>query len=380
MSAPEKRPLRILQATHQGDFGGSTNSITNLSRGLCARGHEVFMLVRGESLLAQRFAEGPARVLPFAFPRPSIRGAAALARIVAQHRIDVVNCHASRDRYMAIWSRLLMGSRAKIVLTRRNTPLTTGGALQSWLVMKGSDRIIAVSGRVKDRLVENGVRAEHVAVVHNGIPTGPIEAVTASEVETLRRELAIPEGSFVIGVVARLKDQSVLLEALRDLPAGMIVLFLGIDRDERLEERARELGLAQERRYLGFRDRPLPFYRLFDVMVLPSSIEGFSLAILEAMASSVPVIASDAGGNAEAIVEGETGFLFPPSDARPLAEALRALHADRVRARTMGVKARERLLENFTIERTVEKTERVYEELVFGAGAARHRGATTSAR
>lgn len=380
MSARTPRPLRILQATHQGDFGGSTNSITNLSRGLCARGHEVFMLVRAESLLAQRFADGPARVLPFAFPRPSIRGAAALAQILARNRIDVVNCHASRDRYMAIWSRLLLRSRAKVVLTRRNTPLTTGGPLQSWVVMSGSDRIIAVSGRVKERIVENGVRPDHVAVVHNGIPTGPIDAVTAAEVDALRRELAIPPDRFVIGVVARLKDQSVLLEALRGLPADMIVLFLGIDRDERLEERARELGLAQERRYLGFRDRPLPFYRLFDVMVLPSSIEGFSLAILEAMASSLPVIASDAGGNAEAIVEGETGFLFPPSDARPLADALRALHSDRARARAMGTRARARLLENFTIERTVEKTERVYQDLVLGAGAARERADAASPR
>lgn len=363
-----RRAMRILQATHQGDFGGSTNSITNLSRGLAARGHELFMLVRPESLIARRFADGPARVVGFAYPRPSIRGAAALARIVAEHKIDVVNCHASRDRYMAIWARILFRLPARVVLTRRNTPLTTGGPLQSWIVRRGSDRVIAVSGRVKESLVRNGLADAHVAVVHNGIPVGPVDAVSRDEVDALRHELALEPDRFVIGVVARLKDQSILLDALRGLPSDMTVLFLGIDHDAGLEARARSLGLTQEFRYLGFRDKPLPFYRLFSVMVLPSSIEGFSLAILEAMASGVPVIASDAGGNAEAVVEGETGFLFPPADPAPLGAALRALYADRARARAMGERSRARLLEHFTIERTVEKTERVYEEVLRARG------------
>jgi glycosyltransferase involved in cell wall biosynthesis len=367
-AARRPRPLRILQVTHQGDFGGSTNSITNLSRGLAARGHEVFLLVRPESLLAARFADGPARVIPFGFPRPSVRGAAGLADAARAHAIDVVNCHASRDRYMAIWARLVLGLRAKIVLTRRNHPMTTGGGLQSHLVMSGSDRIIAVSGRVKEALVAQGIREAHVSVVHNGIPLEPIDAVDPARVAALRAELEIPEGRFVAGVVARLKDQSVLLDALASAPPEITVLFLGIDSEPRLVERARALGLAQDLRFLGFRDEPLPFYRLFDVMVLPSSIEGFSLSILEAMASGVPVVASDAGGNAEAIIEGETGFLFPPDDARPLADALRALHADRARVRRMGDAARARARAEFTIERTVEKTEAVYRHLVSADG------------
>jgi glycosyltransferase involved in cell wall biosynthesis len=360
--------MRILQVTHQGDFGGSTNSITNLSRGLAARGHEVFLLVRPESLLAQRFANGPARVVPFAFPRPSVRGAAGLATAAREHAIDVVNCHASRDRYMAIWARLVLGLEAKIVLSRRNLPLTTGGSLQAHLVVGGSDRIIAVSSRVKERLVEQGIRADHVAVVHNGIPLEPIDAVDPAKVEAARAALAIPEGRFVIGVVARLKDQALLLQALAELPAEITVLFLGIEAEPGLLERARSLGLRQDLRFLGFRDDALTYYPLFTTMVLPSSIEGFSLAILEAMASGLPVIASDAGGNGEAIADGETGFLFPPDDAPRLATAIRALFDDRARARRMGTMARVATRAEFSIARTVEKTEAVYRDLVFGSG------------
>lgn len=362
--------MRILQATHQGDFGGSTNSITNLSRGLAARGHEVFLLARPESLIARRFADGPARVIPFSYPRPSVRGAAALARIVREHRIDLVNCHASRDRYMAIWSRLLFRLPARVVLTRRNLPLTTAGPLQAWLVARGADRIIAVSARVKASLVAQGVPESRVAVVHNGIPLAPIAAVEPGRLRAAASEVALPEGRFVIGVVARLKDQDLLLDALARFPADITVLFLGIGAEPRLLERARALGLAHDLRFLGFRDDPLPFYPLFSVMVLPSSIEGFSLSILEAMAFGVPVVASDAGGNAEAIVEGETGFTFPPDDPVRLAEAIRTLYDDRARARRLGEQGRARVRAEFSIERTVEKTEQVYRALVDGRTAA----------
>ncbi len=356
--------MRILQATHQGDFGGSTNSITNLSRGLAARGHDVFVLARAESLLARRFGDGPACVVAFAYPRPSLLGAAALARIARAHAIDVVNCHASRDRYTAIWARLLFGLSARVVLTRRNLPLTTAGPLQSWLVARGADRIIAVSARVKERLVAQGIPDERVAVVHNGIPVAPIDALSPERARAAAAEVALAPGRFAIGVVARLKDQGVLLEALARLPADITVLFLGIDAEPRLVARARALGLAQDLRFLGFRDDPLPFYPLFTVMVLPSSIEGFSLSILEAMAFGVPVVASDAGGNAEAIVEGETGFTFPPEDAARLADAIRALHGDRARARAMGERARARVRAEFSIERTVERTEAVYRDVL----------------
>jgi len=355
--------------THQGDEGGSTNSITWLTRGLAGRGHEVWLACRPESLIARRFADGAVRTVPARLPR----GARLLAEAlrwrawIARHGIEIVNAHASLDRHLVSYLRVL-GVRAGLVHTRRNLALSSGGRLRARFDAWTTDAIIAVSRGVAEDLLRRGVPAAHVTVVRNGFPLSELRAPDPARVAALRRELGLRDGVPVIGVVARRKSQPDLLRAAARLGRPLEILMAGVEEDEGIRGAAGDLPEEVRARCLGFRDDVPELSALFDVFVLPSGIEGFSLALIEAMARALPCVATDAGGNREALEE-EAGLLVPPGDAESLAKALARLLGDPDARRAMGERARARALREFDVSGTVERTEALYERVRAGGSA-----------
>lgn len=352
--------------THQGDEGGSTNSITWLSQGLAARGHDVWLACRPESRIATRLAEGPVRTVSARLPRgPHLLAEAFRWRAwIARHGIEVVNAHASLDRHLVSYLRLL-GSRTGLVHTRRNLALSSGGRLRARFDAWTTDAIIAVSRGVAEDLVRRGVPSRHVTVVRNGLPLAELRRPDPARVAFLRVELGLREGVPVVGVVARRKSQPELLRAVQRIGRPLEILMAGVDEDEELRAAARELPPEVRARCLGFRDDVAELSSLFDVFVLPSRIEGFSLALIEAMARGLPCVATDAGGNREAL-EDAAGVLVPPGDEDSLAKALAHLLAAPDAARAMGERARARAFREFDVEATVARTESLYEAVRAG--------------
>lgn len=353
--------MRILHLTHQGDIGGSTNSITWLCRGLAQRGHEVFLACRPESLIASRFPpDGPVRRVDLNLPRgfSLLREAGGWREWIRQNRIDVANAHASLDRHLLSYI-ALRGSEARIVHTRRNVALSTGGWLRAQFDTRTTSGIIAVSGNVAEDLVRRGIPPEHVHTVLNGLPLEEVRLPDPARAAALRGELGLREGVPVAGVFARRKSQEELLRAAALRAKPLEILFAGIEEDDPLREAARELPEEVTWRCLGFRDDVADLSGLADVFVLPSVIEGFSLALLEAMVRGLPCIASDAGGNAEALAEG-AGQIYAPGDVPALAEALARVLDDPAAAADWGRRASARARTEFSVERTVERTEQAY--------------------
>lgn len=352
--------------THQGDEGGSTNSITWLAKGLAARGHEVWLACRPESRIAQRLADGPVRLVDARLPRGARLAAEAprWRKWIARHDIDVVNAHASLDRHLVSYVRVL-GTGAGVVHTRRNLALSTGGRMKARFDTATTDAIIAVSQGVADDLVRRGVPPGHVAVVRNGLPLADLRPPDPARVAALRAELRLRENAPVLGVIARRKSQEELLVAAGGLGRPVEILCAGTEEDDALREAARALPPDVRARFLGFRDDVPELLALLHVFVLPSGIEGFSLALLEAMARGLPCVASDAGGNREAL-EGDTGILFPAGDSAALGKALARLLRDPDAARAMGERARARAFAEFDVVRTVALTEAVYERVRTG--------------
>lgn len=354
--------LTLLQLTHQGEGAGSTQSIFSLSRELAKRGHRVLVGCPAGTLLARSVAATPP-LEHFPLDFSSLLGVAnALAGVIAQQHVDVVNSHATGDRRALTWLRWRGRLKQPFVVTRRTMPLT----LPPELIAVGftADRTIAVSAAVAGALRRRFHPRRRLRVVPNGIDLERVEAEPSPQDLAAAKAALGDSGRPVVAVVARRKDQQVLLCALSALERPVTVAFVGIRPDEELAVAEATVPARHRIVYVPFTERPLVFYRLATVAALPSRIEGLSQTLLEAMSLGVPVIASAAGGNPELIYPGETGLLVPPLDPAAWTRALeRMLGDDEFRARVARA-GRALARGEFTMPRTAERTEAVYREAI----------------
>jgi glycosyltransferase involved in cell wall biosynthesis len=356
------QPLTILQLTHAGDGAGSTQSILSLSRHLARRGHRVLVGCRPDALLGRLAAEARLHVVPLQFNRLGAL-AETIATVLDREHVDVVNSHDTRDRRALTWLRWRGRLPQPFVVTRRTMPLT----LPPELVAIGltADRTIAVSGAVADALRRRFHPGGRLRVVPNGIDLERVDAEPSeADLAAARAALSPLDGRPVVVVVARRKDQHILLAALPTLRRPVAVACVGIEPDRDLIALRDALPGRHKVAFVSFTERPLPFYRLAALAALPSRIEGLSQALLEAMALGLPVVASEAGGNPDLVTSGETGLLVPPLDPKAWAVALDRVLGDGAFRSRIGRAGRELVRSRFTLERTAERTEAVYGEAI----------------
>lgn len=241
--------------------------------------------------------------------------------------------------------------------------------INRWLGQR-TDAILAGSETVrKDILQWDGVPAEKVRILPYGIDLDPYLAPI--DREAARRALELPPGPAVIGTVGRLEIQKahdVLLRgfaALRAAGTDAILVLIGDGRErESLDALATSLGLGDRVRFLGTR-RDLPvLYGAMDVFALPSRWEGTPLALIGAMAASVPVVATPVGGVPTVVEDGATGRLVPVEDAAALAAALGDALQDRETSRALAEKGRAHVLERCSVDGMVRTLEALYLELL----------------
>ena len=218
-----------------------------------------------------------------------------------------------------------------------------------------------------------GVYSRRNEVIYNGVDTDAFrDRWSAEERRVLRRALGFSEADYVIGLSALLrpeKNHVQLVDAVARLWSTGIsarALMIG-DGETRaaIEARARSLGVANRITITGLKEDVRPYVAACDVMVLCSLAETFSLAAIEAMALSRPVVHSDVGGAAEMIAPGKTGFLFPAGDTEAFVEKL-AILADRTVSRHMGREARATVETLFSERTMVDRYERTLEEICAG--------------
>jgi glycosyltransferase involved in cell wall biosynthesis len=246
-----------------------------------------------------------------------------------------------------------------------NPPWPRSIAAQQRLFAICVDRYIAVSHAIAGQLCGPfRVPARKVQVVHNSVPRPRTDA---SRGENGAADLPDSRGRPMVLTVARLdaqKGHTVLLEAISRIPEATFVLAGDGPERATLEAKVRASGIADRIVFLGHRtDIPRLLGRC-DLFVLPSLYEGFPLAIQEAMAAGRPVIASAVGGVPEAVRDGVTGLLVPPSDPAALADAIRRLLADPALAQRMGAAGRVRAEQEFSYEAMVQRTTRIYDDVL----------------
>ena len=237
------------------------------------------------------------------------------------------------------------------------------------LLGRFTDLSLAVSRGVRDYLVsQGGLDPAKVRVVANGVDVAAIDSARPGPL--VRRELGLPESSPVIGLVGRLdhwgKGHKELFEAMAILKERHPVHALIVGGGRRIDEikaLAASLGLAGEVHFLGTRRDVPDLLNAMDIFVLPSHSEGVSLALLEAMAAGLPVIATSVGGTPEVVMDGENGLLIPPRDAEALAGALARLLEAPDFAKKLGANARRHVREHYSLDRLGREINEIYGDL-----------------
>jgi glycosyltransferase involved in cell wall biosynthesis len=218
--------------------------------------------------------------------------------------------------------------------------------------------IVALSENMKTRLVEEGIAP--VEVIHNGVPVGPMRPPLCGPPTVAFAGRLVPEK----GVDVLLHALALLKERLPDL--RLIIAGDGPAREQILAL-AGVLGLKDRTLYLGYVERPAleEHFAKAWVQAVPSLWdEPFGNVATEAMMRGTAVVCSSAGGLAEIVSHGETGYLVPPGCPEPLARALQTLLSSRETAEKMGQAGRARALESFSEERCVQRFVALYERLI----------------
>ena len=160
------------------------------------------------------------------------------------------------------------------------------------------------------------------------------------------------------------KRVDALIDAVADIPeATLVIVGDGLER-RALEDQARRLGVSDRVHFVGHTETPEAYLEQFDVFVLPSARDAMPLVVLEAMANSIPVVATRVGGVAEVVGDGETGVLVPPDDIDALRAAIVRLLADPALRERMGAAGCARFQATFTAAAMAQAYERLYEELL----------------
>jgi glycosyltransferase involved in cell wall biosynthesis len=232
-----------------------------------------------------------------------------------------------------------------------------------------ADAFIGVAyGQLDYLLSEKHLPHERVHIIHNGIDYLPY---LAGDWRAARRMLGIPEGAFVVGIVAALrpeKDHRTFLEAAASLKhvdddIRFVIVGDGPLR-EQVERQVVELGLSHRVLMLGARTDVESILPALDVFTLSSStVETLPMSVLEAMGSGLAVVATSVGGLRELVVEEETGLLVPPSLPESLANAWMRLHNNRTLMHEMGLRGRQRALELFSVEAMADGYQALFDHL-----------------
>jgi glycosyltransferase involved in cell wall biosynthesis len=365
------------------DVGGIQSMVEALGRGLPTAGFEPRFVcfdrvgAAGERLAASGFP------VDFVARRPGVdlSLATSLRRLFAAHGIGLVHAHNRTALFYAVAARAMKSSPALLYTEHdRSFPEALKVRLLHAVLARRLERVVAVCRHVRDAIVATErFPAGRTSVILNGVADPPDEPSRLAARSAVATEFGIDPARpllLAIGHLTAVKDHATLLDAVARLPEEpapyLIVAGDGPLRGELLARRA-ALGLEGRVAFPGYRNDVDRLLRAADVLVMSSISEGLSIALVEAAARSVPIVATAVGGNDEVVVDGVTGRLVPPRDPAALAAALAAIALDRATGERLGRGGRARFEERFRLATMVAAYAAVYREAL-AASASRRSG------
>jgi glycosyltransferase involved in cell wall biosynthesis len=343
---------------------GGQDQLLTLLNGLRRNGHRIHLICHPDTLLETR-----ARELPIAVHPAAIRSEVGLISffrflaIIRSVRPDVLAFNTPRAILLGTLASQIVSTGVRVVFRRVNFPLHNNPFTRfkyTW----GIDCIVAISESIRLQLQACGIPVSKIRTIYEGIDL--------SLYPRRAPEGTLPtSGPVVVGTVAHLspeKGLKYLVEAASLIPniekrIRFVIVGNGKCLPE-LREQVERQKLGNVFHFAGFHSNTSQIMKSFDIFALPSLSEGLSSAILEAMANSLPVIATHVGGIPELVRNGENGLLVAPGDPVALAHAIQRLVDNREESRRMGERGRDRMEEQFTLERKISETEQLCRHLL----------------
>lgn len=368
-------PDPIISVLHLDDgrtWRGGQHQVSLLAQGLAARGIPQKVLAPKGSPLSKNLKEAGVVVQDLSFSGElDFLVSRTLARLARTEGTTVLHAHTAHMHTIGIRAKKLFdrngdGPPVRLVISRRVDFPVGRGYFSGQKYRYADQHFIAISESVRDVLIAGGVAAERIDLVRSGVP--PLEAAASST----RTELGIGDDEFAIVNVGALTDhkgQRWLIGAfpkiLKQIPnASLWILGEGELRGD-LERQVADLGLSERVHLPGYIDQAREKLSGFDLYVSSSHLEGLGTSTLDAMLAGLPVVATDAGGVAEIVHDGKTGWLVAAKDANALAEGVMNAHgaSDEERAKIVD-QAKRHAGEHFSVDQMVEGTLATYRKVL----------------
>jgi len=367
-------------------YGGSGVVATELGIELAARNHEVHFISYAMPIRLNgasekiRFHEVEVTTYPlFDHPPYALALATKMAEVAEEASLDLLHVHyAIPHSVSALLARMMMApKRLPFITTLHGTDITLVGSDRSYLPItrfsiEQSDGVTAISKYLRDRTVKEFEIKRPIEVIPNFVNC---ELYQRRENPAARAKWA-PDGEPILMHLSNFRPVKRVLDAVEifalvreKIPAKLVMIGDGPDRGA-AEYLARKKRLSKDILFLGKQDRVYEQLGLADLFLLPSELESFGLAALEAMACEVPVVATNVGGIPEVVTHGVDGYLVEPHDVAGAAKYALEILARPDRGRAMGEMARASASRKYCSNDIIPLYERYYEKVVSGAGAA----------
>ena len=371
-------------------YGGSGVVATELGIELAARGHEIHFITYSQPFRLAgrdaniRYHEVPVSNYPlFEYPPYDLALATRMAEVAELHSLDLLHVHyAIPHSVSALLARQMLaknGRHLPFITTLHGTDITLVGLDRSYLPITRfgideSDGVTAISSYLRDQTRENLSITRDIEVIRNFVNCDFYQR-DPELVAQQRPRFAQPNERLLVHLsnfrpVKRVLDViEIFARVSAALPARLLLIGDGPDRSA-AEFLAMRLGIADRVDFVGKQENVNELLALSDLMLMPSELESFGLAALEAMACCVPAVATNVGGVPELIDSGINGLLYDVGDIEGMATGAISILSDPARLETMSNAARHTAQDHFCASRIIPLYERYYERIVNQSAAA----------
>lgn len=357
------KQLTILHLDFEKTWRGGQQQLFWLADGLRKKGYKNFVVCRSDSSLQKKLAEND--FIFFKVPLFFELDPVAIYRtrkIIDEAKPDIIHLHSAHAHTIGVLAARISKHKPKIISSRR-----VDFHIKSKWKYKNVDRIIAVSEGVKKILLLDGIDDKKISVVHSGVDLSLFKNIDGSY---LYDELKIKRDNRIVGIVASLaphKDHVNFLTAaalIKEKIPEAKFLIVGEGRLKNgLIKLAKKLGIADSVIFTGFRKDVSSLLAIFDVFILSSYLEGLCTSLIDAMASGVPIVATNVGGVGELVTDGLNGILVPPGNPAAFASAVITVLGNKNIGKKFADAGKEKS-KKFSKEKMVEGTEKIYLELI----------------